>query len=408
MRNRSSLKGSPASAPASSPPVSVSASPILTPAGRRRCKRLRLGTRWPTEKVSPATETNAVDTNRTSQISMPASLNLEIDHAIDDEIRDDQRDPSVDQSRHEGRAAGQLGKVVLRKQPNGAIEDEGHGGEKPCRQSPFRAQRLDLELKRAALAHEGRKPGEHFGQIAASLALHADGGDEEQQIILADTTMQVHDGCRDVLTKRYFLSRHGEFDRDRVAHFLGGETNGAHERVADPQAAHDDVERVRQLSDEAIDPPSANDGQINDDTQRADDQTDADGHPQMGQKRRQRQSDPGAERRGPQSERGDGNSQTRLREELIEGHQSGMIEIGEPALLTKNVDGRDLGAAAGVRRQSPADRASVALGADDQPIESLNPEDDPSEHNPANNPEFAHRTHKVRAGSKQFDDTSMP
>ena len=85
-----------------------------------------------------------------------------------------------------------------------------------------------------------------------------------------------------------------------------------------------------------------------------------------------------------------------------------MIEIGEPALLTKNVDGRDLGAAAGVRRQAPADRAPVALGADDQPIESLNPEDDPSEHNPANNPEFAHRTHKVRAGSKQFDDTSMP
>src|SRR3984957_15540737 len=273
MPNRLSLKGSPARAPASSAADSVSAFAILTPAGSRRCKRLRLVTRWPMEKVRPATETKAGDTNKTSQISMPTSLNLEIHHAIDDEIRDDQRDPSVDQSRHEGRTADQLGKVVLRKQPNGAIEDEGHGGEKPCRQSPFRAQRLDLELKRAPLAHEGRKPGEHFGQIAASLALHADGGDEEQQIILADTTMQVHDGCRDVLTKRNFLSRHGEFDRDRVAHFLGGETNGAHERVADPQAAHDDVERVRQLSRETIDPPLANDRQINDDTQRTDNQT---------------------------------------------------------------------------------------------------------------------------------------
>ena len=77
----------------------------------------------------------------------------------------------------------------------------------------FSAQRFDFELKRAALAHEGREAGEHFRQIAASLALHADGGDEEQQIILADTTVQVDDGCRDILTEGNFLGGHGEFGR---------------------------------------------------------------------------------------------------------------------------------------------------------------------------------------------------
>src|ERR1700728_611463 len=161
MPNRSSLKGSPAMAPASSPADRVSASAILTPAGRRRCKRLRLVTIWPTEKGSPATETNAAETSRTSQISMTTNLNLEIHHAIDDEIRHDQRHPSVDQSRHKGRTAGQLGKIVLRKQSNSAVKDEGHGGEKPCGQPPFGAERLNFELKRAALAHEGREPGEH-------------------------------------------------------------------------------------------------------------------------------------------------------------------------------------------------------------------------------------------------------
>ena len=187
---------------------------------------------------------------------------------------DDQRHPSVNQRRDKGRTAGQLGKIVLRKQPNGAIKDEGHGGEKPCRQSPFSAQRLDFELKRAALAHEGREPGKHFGQIAAGLALHADGGDEEQQIILADAAMQVDDGGRDILAERNFLGGHGELGRDRIAHFPRRQSNGAHKRVADAQAAHDDVERVRQLSGEGVDPPPANGRQISDDAQRADDQAD--------------------------------------------------------------------------------------------------------------------------------------
>lgn len=79
----------------------------------------------------------------------------------------------------------------------------------------LRAERLDFELERTALTHEGRKSGEDFRQIAASLALHADGGDQEQQIILSDAAMQIGDGCRDVLAERNFLSGHGEFGPDR-------------------------------------------------------------------------------------------------------------------------------------------------------------------------------------------------
>src|SRR3984957_13696444 len=85
----------------------------------------------------------------------------EIDHAVDDEVRNDQRDPSVNERRDESPAAGQFAKIVPRKQSNRAIEDERHGGEKPRRQSPFGAQRLDLELQGAALAHEGREAREH-------------------------------------------------------------------------------------------------------------------------------------------------------------------------------------------------------------------------------------------------------
>jgi hypothetical protein len=38
------------------------------------------------------------------------------------------------------------------------------------------SSRLDLVLQGAALAHEGREARKHFRKIAASLALHADGG----------------------------------------------------------------------------------------------------------------------------------------------------------------------------------------------------------------------------------------
>src|ERR1700677_2643694 len=145
----------------SSPEVSANASDRLAPAGSRRCKRLRLVIRWPTEKVIPATEANAAETNRSSQISMGAGLNPEVHHAVDDKVRDHQRHPSINQGGDKGRTAGEFGKIVLRKQANGAIEDEGHGGEKPRRQTPFGAQRFDLELERAALAHERREPSKH-------------------------------------------------------------------------------------------------------------------------------------------------------------------------------------------------------------------------------------------------------
>ena len=77
------------------------------------------------------------------------------------------------------------------------------------------------------------------------------GGDEEQEIVLADPAMQVDDGCRDVLAECDFFRGHGELGRNGIAHFLRGETNSAHKRMADSQAAHDDVQRVRQLSGEA-------------------------------------------------------------------------------------------------------------------------------------------------------------
>src|SRR5262249_10957571 len=100
---------------------------------------------------------------------------------------------------------------------------------------------------------------EHFGEIAASLALHADGGDQEQEIVLADAPVQVDDGCRHILTKHDFLSGYGELRADRITHFLRREPNRAHEWVADAQAAHDDVKRGRKLGREAVAPRPAND-----------------------------------------------------------------------------------------------------------------------------------------------------
>ena len=72
---------------------------------------------------------------------------------------------------------------------------------------PSALKALTLSSKRAALAHEGREAGEHFREVAAGLALHAHGGDQEQQIILADPAMQVDDGGRYVLAERRFPPR---------------------------------------------------------------------------------------------------------------------------------------------------------------------------------------------------------
>ena len=90
-----------------------------------------------------------------------------------------------------------------------------------------------------------------------------------------------------------------------------------------------------------------------------------------------------------------------------------MIEIGEAALLTENIDGGAPSAAVNARREASFDRVAVALRTTHHPVERLNREDDACEHNPANNPKLAHLAHKigahrVLAGSKQFDETSMP
>ena len=111
---------------------------------------------------------------------------------------------------------------------------------------------------------------------------------------------------------------------------------------------------------------------------------------------------------GRQSKREHGDSEARLDEELVQRRQSWMIEIGEAALLTKNLDRRAPSALAGARGEASLDRVAVALGATHNPIERLDREGDAGEHNRANNPKLAHGAHRVRAGSKQFDDTSMP
>ena len=84
-----------------------------------------------------------------------------------------------------------------------------------------------------------------------------------------------------------------------------------------------------------------------------------------------------------------------------------MIEIGEPTLLTKNVDGGDLGAAARVRASRRLEshsgrRARLTSRQEPEPLE-----DDPGEHDPANNP--AGSSHSQGSGRvEQFDETSMP
>ena len=67
-----------------------------------------------------------------------------------------------------------------------------------------------------------------------------------------------------------------------------------------------------------------------------------------------------------------------------------MIEIGEPALLTENIDGRAASSVASACGQASLDRVAVALSATNHPVERLDREDDPSEHNRANNPKLAH------------------
>src|SRR5277367_4347520 len=115
----------------------------------------------------------------------------------------------VGQGSHKDRTAGQFAKIIVGKQTYRSVKYKWHGGEKPCRQSTFGAQRLDFELERAALTHEGREPGEHLCEIAAGLALHADGGDQEQEVILADPAMQIGDSGGHVLTESDFLGSDG-------------------------------------------------------------------------------------------------------------------------------------------------------------------------------------------------------
>src|SRR5277367_4829726 len=102
----------------------------------------------------------------------------------------------------------------------------------------------------------------------------------------------------------------------------------------------------------------------------------------MRQKQRQSQSDQSAQRHCRQSKREHGNSEARLGEELVQRRQSRMIEIGEPAFLTENLDGLATSSAAGACGEASFDRVTVALGATHHPVESLDREDDPNEYNP--------------------------
>ena len=102
----------------------------------------------------------------------------------------------------------------------------------------------------------------------------------------------------------------------------------------------------------------------------------------MGQKQRQNQSDERAQRQRRQSKRAHGNSEARLGEKLIQRGQSGMIEIGEAALLAENIDGVAPRSAASACGQASLDRVAVALGATHDAVERLDREDDACEHNP--------------------------
>ena len=83
-----------------------------------------------------------------------------------------------------------------------------------------------------------------------------------------------------------------------------------------------------------------------------------------------------------------------------------MIKTCEPTLLPENLGG--LGSVAGSRCEPSIDRTAVALRANNHAIERVDRQDDACEHNPTNNPKLVHGAHKVRAGSKQFAETSMP
>src|SRR5271154_2133917 len=109
----------------------------------------------------------------------------------------------------------------------------------------------------------------------------------------------------------------------------------------------------------------------------------------MGQERPQRERDRRAKRSDPQTEREHGNSQARLSQEPVQAREPRVVEISESPLLTENVD-RLAGRAAGAQRQSSLEGRAAALRADDQPIESLDGENDRGEYDTIDDPEVAH------------------
>ena len=64
------------------------------------------------------------------------------------------------------------------------------------------------------------------------------------------------------MPERYFVSGHSELGADRIRHFPRHEIEGDGERIADPDAAHDDIDRVGKLLGEASDAPAANSAEI--------------------------------------------------------------------------------------------------------------------------------------------------
>ena len=135
--------------------------------------------------------------------------------------------------------------------------DEGHhhdrqGADDGGRGLGLHAHRLDLALHLLAVAQHGREVAERLRHRAAGLGLDADDDGEEVRLRHGHAVVHLLQSRRDGDAGRLALDDAGELAAHRLRRFLGDDVDAVVERQARLDAAHDDVDGVRQLVEEGL------------------------------------------------------------------------------------------------------------------------------------------------------------
>src|SRR5215472_13140205 len=209
------------------PPPSESSRSAEIPAARRRtAPRTRIADMTKNATVAAGMKTSAITstlglTPYVDAMSSSVSIasDLEVDHLVHGEVA--HHHPA---DRH---AEGHLGDVVL---PHAAVEvgrDELDHAEQQDRQrredqrrgASFGGERLDLATHLEPRADDRREVAEDLAEIAAGRRLDRHRGDEQRQVVLPETGIEVAHGGLEIGAVGDLVADEAELGADRIRHF---------------------------------------------------------------------------------------------------------------------------------------------------------------------------------------------